>query len=195
MKQKLLIFIPVLVIVAVIIAGCVFTRFGYETPAYTVTQADGGFEVRHYGELTLVSVPMKRSVDDADGSFMRLFRYISKDNAGAEKISMTTPVLMSMDEKNTRMSFVMPTDTVAKGVPAPKGEGMRVEKLPAGHYAVHRFSGALDDNAASGAEKRLRDWMTAKKLATTGTIIVAGYDPPFTIPAMRRNEILLRLAD
>jgi hypothetical protein len=85
----------------------------YETPDYKVISAEGAFEIRDYPELTVVSAPMPQR--GADGSFMSLFRFISGKNDRSEKISMTTPVLMSGAESGT-MSFIVPKAVAAKGV-------------------------------------------------------------------------------
>jgi predicted transcriptional regulator YdeE len=188
------IYIPILLITAAIfIVGCSLTRAGYESPAYIASKQTGACEVRTYERLVIVTAPMK-DLTDANGSFMRLFRYISKDNEQKQSVAMTTPVLMSKDEKGAHMSFIVPEDVIAKGVPKPNSADMTTETLPAARYAVIRFNGQWQDKARlEGYEKELRKYIAAQNLKASGSIIVAGYDPPFTPSALRRNEILLRL--
>ena len=85
--------------VAVLVAIGVFvfnktTRAGYESAEYKVIESDGNFEVREYPDLMLVATTTKIDAQGRDGSFMKLFRYISGANESEQKISMTTPVFM-----------------------------------------------------------------------------------------------------
>jgi effector-binding domain-containing protein len=174
-----------------ITVGCSFTRFGYESPAYTVSNKSDSCEVRSYDSMVIVSTPMAALDEKSSESFMRLFGYISKGNEASEKISMTTPVLMT----ENRMSFVVPKDIVAKGVPKPTSPEIKIETFPAGRYASYRFNGLLNQKRAKEAEAKLREWVKTQKFQVTGAALLAGYDPPFTPPVMRRNEILLRVVE
>ena len=66
--------------------GCASVRAGYDSAPYKVVRTDGNFEVRDYAALVLVETPMR----GADGSFMRLFRFIGGNNAAKQKLAMTT---------------------------------------------------------------------------------------------------------
>ena len=171
--------------IAVGVAACAATRAGYETAPYEVLRADGAFELRAYPELPLVST----RDDGADGSFMRLFRYISGANATQEKIAMTTPVFMV----DNRMAFVLPAEK--REAPAPASKDVRLEKRPAGRVAVHRFSGQRSAEADAAALTKLRAWMAQQSLKETGKPFTASYDPPWTPGPMRRNEVLVPLGD
>jgi effector-binding domain-containing protein len=193
MKRKNLWLAILPLITGCLVAGCSLTRAGYESPAYKASEQAGACEVRTYERLVIVTAPMK-DLTDADGSFMRLFRYISKDNDQKQSVAMTTPVLMTESDKGAGMSFIVPEEMIAKGVPKPNSPDMSIEIMPAARYAVIRFNGQWQDKERlKGFEKELRAYIAARKLKAAGSIIVAGYDPPFTPPALRRNEILLRL--
>lgn len=176
------------------------SRAAYESAEYEVVEKDGNFEVREYPELMLVATKTKIDAQGRDGSFMKLFRYISGANKSEQKISMTTPVFMEQDtaEAEVQMGFVMPKDVAAGGVPLPTGEGVDVRTRPAGRFAVIKFSGRLDGKLAKEKEVELRAWMKTKSLVAddspkTSGVETAGYDPPFTPAPLRRNEVLIRL--
>jgi hypothetical protein len=171
--------------IALGVAACAATRAGYETAPYEVLRTDGAFELRAYPELPLVSTRN----DGADGSFMRLFRYISGANASQEKIAMTTPVFMV----DNRMAFVLPAEK--SQAPAPVSKDVRLEKRPAGRVAVHRFSGSRSAEADAAALKKLRDWMARQGLKATGEPFSASYDPPWTPGPLRRNEVLVPVGE
>lgn len=167
------------------VAACAATRAGYETAPYEVLRADGAFELRAYPELPLVTT----GNDGADGSFMRLFRYISGANATQEKIAMTTPVFMVDDQ----MAFVLPAEK--RDAPAPSSKDVRLEKRPASRVAVLRFSGRRSVEADDAALKKLRAWMAQQGLKETGKAFSASYDPPWTPGPMRRNEVLVPVGE
>lgn len=168
---------------------------GYESADYTVSKADGKFEIREYPELTVAKTKMKSYGNGSDGSFMRLFRYISGDNEAKLKVAMTTPVLMEAETESSegRMAFVVPKDVAAASVPVPSGEAVEIAKRPSGKYAVLRFSGRMNQASIQEAEKKLRKWIEGKELEADSEYEFAGYDPPWTPGPLRRNEVLIRV--
>lgn len=166
-------------------------RAGYETPDYKVVSKEGVFEIRDYPSLTMVSAPMPHR--GADGAFMKLFRFISGKNERSEKISMTTPVLMSGAESGT-MSFIVPKAVAAKGTPTPANPELTLSTKPAARYAVLRFSGSTSPAHSLEKASQLAAWMTAKGLRSSGKPVFAYYNPPWTPGFLRRNEVLIPLA-
>ncbi len=176
------------------VAGCQLTRAGHESASYRVESKVERFEIRSYDELALVSTSMEGKSEKADGgSFMRLFRYISGDNASQQKIAMTTPVFMSEGEERA-LSFVLPEEVAATGVPSGNNALVRVSRLPSGRYAVLRLKGARSDVKVASGKRALASWIATQGLTRTGDYLVAGYDPPFTPGIAQRNEVLVRLA-
>ena len=177
------------------VALAMATRAGYESAEYKVIESDGNFEVRQYPYLMLVATDSKMDSQGRDGSFMRLFQYISGANEAEQKIAMTTPVFMEgeIGKSDVSMGFVMPKEVAAKGAPDPKGEGVKLRERKGGRFAVVRFPGKLDSKVAKEKEAELREWMKSQGLKGKESAEAAGYDPPFTPAALRRNEILIRL--
>ena len=182
--QRRPLLVSILLAGALGIAACAATRAGYETAPYTVVRSDGAFELRDYPELALVTTRR----DSENGSFMRLFRYISGDNATEQKIAMTTPVFMQDDA----MAFVLPTAVAP--APAPTSGEVRLEKRPAVRVAVHRYSGLRSPSADADALTKLRAWMAQQGLQAGGPPFRASYDPPWTPGPLRRNEVLVPIA-
>ena len=202
MKRWTMIYLTVTAIFVLvgIFAWNTMARATYESAEYKVVESDGKFEVREYPDLMLVVTTTKLDAQGRDGSFMKLFRYISGANESDKKISMTTPVFMENDKEESavQMGFVMPKDMVVEGVPAPTGEGVDVRQRVGGRFAVLRFSGQLTTKSAKESEAKLRTWMATKGLVADDSVEssgveTAGYDPPFTPGPLRRNEVLIRL--
>lgn len=169
-------------------------RSAYESAEYTVIESDGAFEIREYPPLMMATTNMQFDAQGDDGSFMRLFRYISGANDAAQKVAMTTPVFMQPDEEETagRMGFVIPSKIAAEQIPEPAGNQVQIQERVGGRFAVVRFSGRLNSDTFATAEERLRSWMTARGLPGEEDVETAGYDPPWTPGPLRRNEVLIR---
>ena len=178
-----------------VFAGCRTMRSSYETAPYRVVRADGKFELRDYPALAVVQTQMAPKGSGADGSFMRLFRFISGGNAAQKKIAMTTPVFMSGNGSNATMAFVLPAKMSLGEVPQPADGTVQAHELPAGRFAVLRFSGGRKDGNEAAALARLQDWLAQEKLNSAGLPIFAYFDPPWTPNFWRRNEVMLPVKD
>ncbi|MCA9125875.1 MAG: heme-binding protein [Planctomycetales bacterium] len=192
-------FSTVFVFVAIVgtVGLAITDREGYESAEYKVIQSDGAFEIREYPDLILAATESKMDSQGRDGSFMRLFQYISGANKAGQKIEMTTPVFMEgeIGKSEVSMGFVMPKLVATEGAPDPQGKGVQLRERKGGRFAVIRFSGRLDSKSAKLKEEQLRDWMTGRSLTGVESAEAAGYNPPFTPAASRRNEILIRLTE
>jgi DNA gyrase inhibitor GyrI len=175
-----------------IATGCGTVRGGYESAPYKVVRASGKFEVRDYPALTVVETPMAHGSNGSDGSFNRLFRFITGGNEARQKIAMTTPVFMSGGETNATMAFVMPAKMKTREVPKPSDGSVTVRELPAGQFAVLRYSGGRNAKNEAESLERLRAWMNAEGLKEISRPVYGYFDPPWTPAFLRRNEVMLR---
>lgn len=165
----------------------------YESPDYHVVKSEGAFEIRNYPESSMVTTPMQQR--GADGSFMRLFGFISGKNDQNEKISMTVPVIMSGPESGT-MSFVVPKKVSLKGIPKPTDSSIQITSMHEGSYAVYRFSGRAKPADYAKAAMALNHWIVGNGLKCykiPSSPLLASYNPPWTPGFMRRNEVLIRI--
>lgn len=186
------------------VAACsVFGGAAAPEPEYSVVLAEPPFELRDYCELVVAKTPM---TDGSGAAFGRLFDYISGENSGARDIAMTAPVLdtesaegariamtapVLQDRYGTReMVFVLPDDMTLQTAPVPTNPRVSLATIPPRRVAVVRYSGFLSRRAPT-EEARLRDWLASKGLTPTGPAEIAGYNPPWTLPPFRRNEVLI----
>lgn len=177
-----------------LIAGCRTSRAGYESAPYKVVRKDGRFELRDYPRLRVVETDMVARGDSGNGSFGRLFGYISGRNATEQKIAMTTPVFMSRDETNATMAFVLPAALEAGDVPQPEDKAVRVREVEDGRFAVFRFSGGRSPANEAAALKQIEGWVAEQGLQAIANAPVYGYfDPPWTPGFLRRNEVMVRM--
>ena len=194
-------------IVAVVICSAIFmgwkltSRSAYESAEYTVLETDGQIELRSYPDLMLVTTTMGTRYQGDDGSFGRLFQYISGGNENKQKVAMTTPVFMepqSASEQSGRtkgqMGFVIPKDVAQTSIPSPTGDQVEVAQRAGGTFAVIRFAGRIDLEVCRQQQTVLESWIEKRELKSDGESEIAGYDPPWTPGPLRRNEILIRIA-
>jgi DNA gyrase inhibitor GyrI len=169
------------------------SRFDAEPTPYIVLRRDKRFELRRYPSLPVATTPIR---GDNDEAFMRLFRFIDRDNATGEKIAMTTPVFFDGEPgAQNKMSFVMPEKNAWAGVPEPSTAAVTLDERPAQRVAVYRFSGATRAETEREAVARLRTWLRSEGLQSFGEPVIAYYDAPFIPGFLRRNEVMLRIAE
>ncbi len=103
---------------------------GYETAEYEVVRSEQNFEVRDYPDLMLAATKSKEDSQGRDGSFMRLFGYISGANESKKSIAMTTPVFMEKGKEDSpgQMGFVVPKAVASDGIPVPTNAEVAVRK-------------------------------------------------------------------
>ena len=168
-------------------------RGDYESAAYTTVKSDGAFEIRDYPELVVATAAMPKNGRNQNSAFMTLFRYISGKNKADQKIAMTTPVFANTEGDQPEMSFVVPADVAKSGAPQANNSNITITKRPAGRFAVYRYSGRWTKAREAQARETLVKWTKEQELTPTSAMEKASYDPPFTLPSMRRNEILVRI--
>lgn len=181
-----------LVAAALVLMGCKATRAGYESAPYKVVRADGKFEVRDHPALRVVETPMTGGGSGSDGSFNRLFRFITGGNEAQQKIAMTTPVFMSGGDSNATMAFVLPANLKTGQAPTPTDGAVKVRELEAGRFAVLRFSGGRNATKEAETLGRLTKWMAAEGMGVLSPPMYGYFDPPWTPAFLRRNEVMLR---
>ena len=173
-------------------ACAVFGDSGVKIAPYAVLEQDKNFELRHYESMVLVSTPMVGGMNNQNGAFGKLFKYITGDNNGVQDIAMTAPVFMEQTAKNSEtMSFVLPADFTIETAPTPQSADVTLEEMTDYTVAAVRFSGTLKQDNIDEHKALLEDWIAQKGYTKTGGVKAAGYNPPFTLPAYRRNEVLI----
>jgi len=181
-----------LMLATLVTTGCsVFGHSDVEIAPYEILKKDNNFELRHYDRLVLVSTPMS-GLNERRSPFSRLFNYISGENTADQSIAMTAPVFMDQESDNSEaMSFVLPQQFSYQDAPQPQDPLVTLEELSNYTVATVTFNGRLSQDNIEKHKALLQKWITQNNYVVTGMAKAAGYNPPFTIPAMRRNEVLI----
>ncbi|MBK3395811.1 MULTISPECIES: heme-binding protein [Methylobacterium] len=190
------------------VLGVVGIRTFYDQPRYAVVERlDRGVEIRAYEARVAVETDARgQGGGQGDGeAFGRLFRYITGANRAGDRIAMTAPVetggrriAMTVPvEQGTggTMRFFLPHAVADAGAPEPTEAGVRLVRVPPERIAALRFSGRITPEARVEQERILTGVLASAGKATAAAPFFMGYDPPFAIPFLRRNEVAVRLGE
>ena len=163
-----------------------------EEPAYTVERAWEAeqIELRSYASRVMAVTTMRGNKNDG---FRVLAGYIFGGNAEEEKIAMTAPVQQSM-EGELEMAFMMPAQYTLEDLPEPQDQRVAFREEPAYTAAVIRFSGWASAEKADSHWQTLRRFLVTEGIDITGEPTLNQYNPPWTLPFLRRNEIIVPVA-
>jgi hypothetical protein len=184
-------------------------RNGAEEPAYSVERLNGEFEIRRYGQRIAAETTVNADEESARNvGFRRLAGYIFGGNQSNTKIAMTAPVAQQADRQSGEkiamtapvsqeaggegewvIRFFMPADKTMNSLPEPHDALVRLVTVPAQTVAVRRFSGSRSRGAVASQTAELMSALRDDGFEPTGIPAAWFYDPPWTVPIMRRNEI------
>lgn len=182
---------------------------------YELISQEGKYELRRYDEYFVASTSSSGSYREATReNFRKLFRYITGDNQSQEDISMTAPVELQREQidmtapvqiaegeghaESYSMNFVLPSEyqgADGRVPPVPTDSTVTLQRVPAGLLAIKSFSGILRQALIDEQEELLRSWIEGRGLVAEGAVMAYGFDPPWTIPFLRRNEVSLRVRE
>jgi hypothetical protein len=189
-------------------------RFSNE-PIYEKEGRVGDLEVRRYAPVVVAETTLAGADwDEALGNgFRRLSDYISGKNAArahieltapahvsekrtasGEKIAMTTPLVAAERAGGYAVTFVMPKGRTLTSLPVPLDNRVKLCELPARRVAVLRFAGAYTWEPVRAKTRELLAKVAEAGWRTEGEVQFGGYDPPWTLPFLRRNEVWVELA-
>ena len=205
--------VVVLAVTAWIAVGMV-TVAGVESPKYDVVEVREGYEIRTYAAQIVAEVTVEGEFKKAiNQGFRMLAAYIFGDNTVGEesgdageiamtapvqeressKIAMTAPVQETGGSDSRVIGFIMPSEYTMETLPKPTNPAIRLVEVPGRTVAVLRFSGFVPEEKAIEMKQKLKDLAMADSLKIKGEPVLNQYNPPWTPPFMRRNEIWLEL--
>ncbi len=180
-------------------------RSGYEHLEYRVEESFGDVEIRQYKERLVAEV---RDAPGEDEAFRILFKYISGENTSSDKLSMTAPVevgagaeiamtvpveVSDAETKRISMRFFLPAEYSAASIPKPLDARVSIVTLPPAKVAALGYSGTSDRVNFRLAREKLLRILQGSRWKPIGSSTFLGYDPPFTLPFFRRNEVITEI--
>ena len=194
-----------------------------EEPQYQILQTTEDYELRRYDPYRVAEVEVRGDFEDVGSEAFRILAgYIFGDNQGETKMAMTAPVNQrpaetTREKAGTRLemtapvsqrpagtgadsnayviSFVMPKSFSLDALPQPNNPRIRLREEPAGRVAARRYSGSWSEARYREEERHLLDALQRDGLQPQSVPIYARYNGPLSLPMLRRNEILVPLAE
>ncbi|AMO63190.1 SOUL heme-binding protein [Mycolicibacterium phlei] len=179
-------------------------RVGTEEPHHLSTPLTGRVQLRRYGPRIAAETTVDADEERARNiGFRRLAGYIFGANHRSESIAMTAPVAQGdtiamtapVAQSRSTIRFYMPSKWTMDTLPAPDDDRVRLVKVPGETVAVLRFSGDRSPRAVATHTAELLDTLRANDIEVTGEPQAWFYDPPWTLPLRRRNEIAVTVRD
>jgi effector-binding domain-containing protein len=183
-----------------------------EEPDFKLISEEGDFQIREYEPKIIAQVEVEGNFDEASSKgFKLLADYIFGNNlldGESKKISMTTPVEMTPlaenlimtssimdDQVNNKWSinFVMPQEYSLDTLPKPNNSQIDIIEVPSEKYAVIIFSGLVRESSYTDKAKLLSNYFKQNNFEKRGAIKIARYNPPWTLPFFRRNELMVKI--
>jgi len=195
-------------------AGCsLFGMSSVEETSYDVLVKDNKIEIRRYKSYIVAKTTISGDFKKAQSQGFRILAsYIFGKNKAQQKINMTAPVIQksegeeismtapvliapaskNQDTKSWVMTFTMPSKYTLENLPKPEDQRVKIETVPSRLVAAYRFSGFWSESKNTKKYMELLDWLNKNKEYQAISIpMFAGYNPPWTLPFLRRNEILV----
>ncbi|PKH67868.1 soul heme-binding protein [Flavobacterium sp. ALD4] len=164
-----------------------------ETYPYVVNKKYVTFEIRSYEASLFTSVKLstKEFKEASSKGFSILAGYIFGGNEKNEKISMTSPVAMSLEDSMTVM-FLVPKKFNKETLPQPSESQIEFRNEPAKTVAAITFGGWANDTKIEKYKEKLKVALDAEGIKYTNRFYYLGYNPPFEV-FNRKNEVIVEL--
>lgn len=179
-----------------------------EHPDYKIITLKNNIEVREYLPMILAEVEVVGERKQAiRQGFKILADYIFGNNTSFVKMEMTAPVTNELNEKMSmtapviqqkymdkwKVRFVMSKKYSFETLPKPKVKDVTLVSVPLRYFAVIRFSGLVNDENIKQYTNELEAYILDQALKSIGMPQLAFYNPPWTLPFLRRNEVMIEV--
>ncbi|KAK8950656.1 Heme-binding-like protein [Platanthera zijinensis] len=197
--------------------GLILGKISVDTPKFQIIRSAPDYEIRTYAPFVVAEVTYDPAqLGGPDGGFRILASYIGvvgePQNSRPEKIPMTAPVItktppekiamtapvITRDGRGTEatvtMQFVLPAKYArAEDAPQPTDERVRIREEGERKYGVVKFSGVATEAVAAEKAEGLRRRLERDGYSVMGNYVLARYNPPWTLPPLRTNEVMLSI--
>jgi DNA gyrase inhibitor GyrI len=160
----------------------------YEEANYETISKNENYEIRKYFDRLVIET------DSTEGNgFRKLFNYISGNNEEKKEIKMTVPVTQENKDGNMKMQFYLPSKFNKDNAPKPSNPEIKVLNIEGGYYAVIKYSGRSSDKNFIKNKNILEKELKKDDIVILSPPIRASYNSPFTLPMLKRNEVMFRI--
>ena len=180
MKKILLILVSILALNSQTMA--------YEEANYEVVKENQKYEIRKYPDRLVIETNSIKG-----NGFRKLFNYISGNNEKNQEIKMTVPVTQEIKNGNMTMQFYLPSKFNKDNVPKPSNSEIKILTIEGGYYAAIKYSGRSSDKNFLKNKDILEKELKQDNIIILSPPIRASYNSPFTLPMLKRNEVMYKV--
>jgi DNA gyrase inhibitor GyrI len=180
MKKILLILVSILALNSQTMA--------YEEANYEVVKENQKYEIRKYPDRLVIETNSIKG-----NGFRKLFNYISGNNEKNQEIKMTVPVTQEIKNGNMTMQFYLPLKFNKDNAPKPSNSEIKVLTIEGGYYAAIKYSGRSSDKNFLKNKDILEKELKQDNIIILSPPIRASYNSPFTLPMLKRNEVMYKV--
>lgn len=210
--MKILTFSAVIlsIILIIWIIGTIYAVSALEEPKYTVLEKKNWYQIRQYENYLVAEVQVTGNQEQALNSGFRLLAwYIFWGNTTQESISMTIPVsdIQSSSEKIAMtvpvsdisngdahtIQFSLPSKYTLSSLPKPNNNQVNIREVTWYKAAVLRYTGWAREETVETKKQQLSDLLQNDDIRSIWDMNSAQYNPPFSFPWLRRNEIIVEI--
>ena len=160
----------------------------YEEANYEVVKENQEYEIRKYSDRLVIET---NSIEG--NGFRKLFNYISGNNEESQEIKMTVPVTQEIKNGSMTMQFYLPLKFNKENAPKPSNSDIKILTIESGYYAVIKYSGRSSDKNFLKNKNILEKQLKQDNITIISPPIRASYNSPFTLPMLKRNEVMYRV--
>lgn len=165
-----------------------------EQAEYTVVKSKENIEIRDYSPMILAQVEVSGERKEAIRQGFRILAdYIFGNNTSNKKIDMTAPVTQEQYKEEWKIGFVMPKKYTLETLPKPNSKDVVLLSLSTRRFVTIRFSGLATDKSINENIEELESYILVEKLKPIGGVVLAFYNPPWTLPFLRHNEVMVEV--
>ena len=180
-----------------------------EIPKYQVLKSEESIEIRLYEPMIIAEVKVEGDRDEGSqqAGFRLIADYIFGNNKVKKDIAMTAPVEQQKSQKIAMTApveqqsadglwiirFVMPSEYNLEDLPKPNNDKVDLKEIEEKKFIVIQFSGRISDKNIKKHEKKLMDYIKENDITAAGSAKYAFYNPPWTLPFLRRNEVMFEI--
>lgn len=180
-----------------------------EQARYQIVDRNDNTEIREYPSAIVAETEVSGERNEAiSQGFRTIADYIFGNNTSAQKVAMTAPVTQQRVEElamtapvtqqgdglTWRVRFFMPAGLTIETLPRPNNPSVKLKKLSGKRFAVIRFSGVANQESLKLHTEELNRFVRGKHLNALSSPAYAFYNPPWTLPFLRRNEVMVEIA-
>ena len=147
------------------------------------------YEIRKYSDRLVIET----KTSNQNSSFRKLFNYISGSNEKNQEIKMTAPVTQIEKNGNMTMQFYLPSEFDESNVPNPSNSEVKILNMKGGYFAAITYSGRASDKNFLKHKEILKNQLKEDNIKILSPPIRATYNSPFTLPMLRRNEVMFEI--